>query len=45
MYQVELTKGAIKQLNKLPNNIKERIDAKILDYFRTYAIAHKLNLS
>ncbi|MBE9210216.1 type II toxin-antitoxin system RelE/ParE family toxin [Nostoc sp. LEGE 06077] len=31
MYQVELTNGAIKQLNKLPNNIKERIDAKILD--------------
>ncbi|MBD2449446.1 type II toxin-antitoxin system RelE/ParE family toxin [Nostoc sp. FACHB-152] len=31
MYRIELTKGAIKQLNKLPNNIKERIDAKILD--------------
>lgn len=31
MYQIEFTKGATKQLNKLPNNIKERIDAKILD--------------
>jgi len=31
MYQIELTKGAIKQLNKLPTNIKERIEAQILD--------------
>jgi mRNA interferase RelE/StbE len=31
MYQIEFTKGAIKQLNKLPSNIKERINAKILD--------------
>ncbi|OCQ92729.1 hypothetical protein BCD64_08250 [Nostoc sp. MBR 210] len=37
MYQIELPKVAIKQLNKLPNN-KERIDAKILDYlYRNYA--------
>lgn len=31
MYQIELTNGATKQLNKLPSNIKERIDIKILD--------------
>ncbi|MEH2192988.1 MAG: type II toxin-antitoxin system RelE/ParE family toxin [Nostoc sp.] len=31
MYQIEFTKGAIKQLNKLPINIKERIDVRILD--------------
>ena len=31
MYQIEFTKGAIKQLNKLPKNIKERIDVRILD--------------
>ncbi|MBH8555133.1 type II toxin-antitoxin system RelE/ParE family toxin [Nostocaceae cyanobacterium CENA357] len=31
MYQIELTKSATKQLNKLPINIKERIDARILD--------------
>ncbi|WGV26103.1 type II toxin-antitoxin system RelE family toxin [Halotia branconii] len=31
MYQIELTKSATKQLNKLPSNIKERIDARILD--------------
>jgi mRNA interferase RelE/StbE len=31
LYQIEFTKSAIKQLNKLPKNIKERIDARILD--------------
>lgn len=31
LYQIEFTKSAIKQLNKLPNNIQERIDARILD--------------
>ncbi len=31
MYQIEFTKGATKQLNKLPTNIKERIDIIILD--------------
>lgn len=31
LYQIEFTKSAIKQLNKLPNNIKERIDTRILD--------------
>ncbi len=31
MYQIEFTKKVTKQLNKLPNNIKERIDARILD--------------
>ncbi len=31
MYQIELTKSAAKQLNKLPSNIKECIDARILD--------------
>ncbi|MEH1864636.1 MAG: type II toxin-antitoxin system RelE/ParE family toxin [Nostoc sp.] len=31
MYQIEFTKGAIKQLNKLPSNIKNRIDSKILN--------------
>jgi mRNA interferase RelE/StbE len=31
MYRLELTKGAIKQLNRLPSNIKERIDVRILD--------------
>ena len=31
MYQIEFTKSATKQLNKLPTNIKERIDARILD--------------
>ncbi|MEH2160902.1 MAG: type II toxin-antitoxin system RelE/ParE family toxin [Nostoc sp.] len=30
MYEIEFTKGAIKQLNKLPINIKNRIDSKIL---------------
>lgn len=30
MYQIEFTKGATKQLNKLPINIKNRIDSKIL---------------
>ncbi|WP_414625275.1 type II toxin-antitoxin system RelE family toxin [Calothrix sp. CCY 0018] len=28
-YQVEFTKGASKQLKKLPTDIKERIDTKI----------------
>ncbi|MEM1394977.1 MAG: type II toxin-antitoxin system RelE/ParE family toxin [Cyanobacteria bacterium P01_H01_bin.150] len=28
-YQVEFTKGALKQLKKLPKDIKERIDTKI----------------
>ena len=28
-YQVEFTKGALKQLKKLPKDIKERIDIKI----------------
>ncbi len=31
MYEIEFNKGAIKQLNKLPNNIKNRIDSKILN--------------
>jgi mRNA interferase RelE/StbE len=31
VYQIEFTKGAIKQLNKLPSNIKNRIDSKILN--------------
>ncbi len=31
MYQIEFTKKATKQLNKLPNSTKERIDAAILD--------------
>ncbi len=31
MYQIELTKSATKQLSKLPSNIKERINARILD--------------
>ncbi|MGF1677470.1 MAG: type II toxin-antitoxin system RelE/ParE family toxin [Rivularia sp. (in: cyanobacteria)] len=30
MYQVALTKSATKELNKLPTDIKNRIDAKIL---------------
>ncbi|MGB3203883.1 MAG: type II toxin-antitoxin system RelE/ParE family toxin [Crinalium sp.] len=28
-YQIELTKGALKQLKKLPTDIRERIDLKI----------------
>ncbi|BAY22468.1 addiction module antitoxin [Calothrix sp. NIES-2100] len=28
-YQIELTKGAVKQLKKLPKDVKERIDVKI----------------
>jgi mRNA interferase RelE/StbE len=28
-YQIELTRGALKQLKKLPTDIKERIDLKI----------------
>ncbi|WP_066375185.1 MULTISPECIES: type II toxin-antitoxin system RelE/ParE family toxin [unclassified Anabaena] len=28
-YQIEFTKGATKQLKKLPSDIKERIDSKI----------------
>lgn len=30
MYEIEFTKDAIKQLKKLPINIKNRIDSKIL---------------
>ena len=30
-YQIEFTKGALKQLKKLPTDIKERIDSKILE--------------
>ncbi|GAA6617896.1 type II toxin-antitoxin system RelE family toxin [Scytonema sp. NUACC26] len=30
-YQIKFSKSAIKQLNKLPIDIKERIDSKILD--------------
>ncbi len=28
-YQIEFTRGAIKQLKKIPTNIRERIDLKI----------------
>ncbi|MDB9436811.1 type II toxin-antitoxin system RelE/ParE family toxin [Dolichospermum lemmermannii CS-548] len=28
-YQIEFTRGAIKQLQKIPTNIRERIDLKI----------------
>ncbi len=28
-YQIELTRGALKQLKKLPTDIRERIDLKI----------------
>ncbi len=31
MYRIELTKSATKQLSKLQSNIKERIDARILN--------------
>jgi mRNA interferase RelE/StbE len=31
IYQIEFTKGALKQLKKLPTDIKERIDSKILE--------------
>jgi mRNA interferase RelE/StbE len=31
MYQIEFTKKATKQLNKLQNNIKECIDARVLE--------------
>jgi len=31
MYQIEFTEGATKQLNKLPTDIKSRIDSKILN--------------
>jgi mRNA interferase RelE/StbE len=30
-YQIEISKSATKQLKKLPTDIKQRIDAKILD--------------
>ncbi|MEA5580568.1 type II toxin-antitoxin system RelE/ParE family toxin [Nodularia harveyana UHCC-0300] len=29
IYQIEFTKGAVKQLKKLPSEIRERIDLKI----------------
>lgn len=38
-YQVEFTKGALKQLKKLPKDIKERIDTKIQEL----AIEPRLN--
>jgi len=31
IYQIEFTKGALKQLKKLPTDMKERIDSKILE--------------
>lgn len=31
IYQIEFTKGALKKLKKLPTDIKERIDSKILE--------------
>lgn len=31
IYQIEFTKGALKQLKKLPTDIKELIDSKILE--------------
>jgi mRNA interferase RelE/StbE len=31
MYQIEFTKGATRELNKLPTDIKNRIDLKIVN--------------
>lgn len=31
MYQIEFTKGATRELNKLPTDIKNRIDLKIMN--------------